>query len=194
MSDDVRHPIEDVIPIANALVRALDVHCVPDKVIIAGSIRRQRATVKDIEILYVGRTQSKPDPADMFATRTVNLADQAIEDLLNHGIIAKRPNKNGGFAWGEKNKLAVHVQSGIPVDFFSTTEECWFNYLVCRTGGAENNMSIATAAQRIGWKWNPYGEGFSRQRGLGLETERMRSEKEVYEFVRLHYREPHERK
>ena len=36
--------------------------------------------------------------------------------------------------------------SGIPVDFFATTEEAWFNYLVCRTGPAELNTRIASAA------------------------------------------------
>lgn len=50
--------------------------------------------------------------------------------------------------WGDKNKLAIHIPSGIHVDFFATTERAWHNYLVCRTGGAENNIAISTAAQK----------------------------------------------
>lgn len=46
--------------------------------------------------------------------------------------------------WGEKNKLAVHVRTGIPVDFFAATEANWWNYLVCRTGGEQNNIAIAS--------------------------------------------------
>jgi len=49
---------------------------------------------------------------------------------------------------GPLNKLAVYVGSGIPVDLFATTEECWFNALVCRTGSAETNVKIAVG--RVG--------------------------------------------
>ena len=83
-----------------------------------------------------------------------------------------------------------HVPSGIPVDLFATTEACWFNYLVCRTGGADNNLAICFAAQRAGWKWTPYGPGFTRGSG---EVHLVRSEREVFEFVGLPYLEPEQR-
>jgi DNA polymerase/3'-5' exonuclease PolX len=89
-----------------------------------------------------------------------------------------------------------HVASGIPVDLFATTEACWHNYLVCRTGPAESNIRIAAAAKARGWKWNPYGEGFSRGGPLAgpEEARALRSEREVFEFVGLPYTEPEERR
>ncbi len=83
--------------------------------------------------------------------------------------------------WGEKNKLAVHVASGVPVDLFAATEANWFNYLVCRTGPGESNIAIASAAKAMGWQWHPYGTGFSRPVGLGTEGRAVASEREVFE-------------
>ncbi|MDE2021280.1 MAG: hypothetical protein KGJ13_13170, partial [Patescibacteria group bacterium] len=80
--------------------------------------------------------------------------------------------------------------SGIPVDFFSTAESSWFNYLVCRTGGADNNCQIALAANRKGWKWNPYGAGFTDQHGQMVPA---RQERDVFELVGLPYRDPWDR-
>ena len=61
-------------------------------------------------------------------------------------MLRRRLSKTGAEAWGPKNKLAVHVESGIPVDLFATSAESWWNYLVCRTGPAASNIAIAQAA------------------------------------------------
>jgi DNA polymerase/3'-5' exonuclease PolX len=92
--------------------------------------------------------------------------------------------------WGNSNKYATHVRSGIPIDFFRTCETSWFNYLVCRTGPGASNSNIATRAREKGWKWHPYGSGFSR----GREMRVMASEREVFEFVGLPYLEPRQRR
>lgn len=82
------------------------------------------------------------------------------------------------------------------MDFFTATRDNWFNYLVCRTGGAENNVKICNAAIAKGWKWNPYGTGFSRENNrviAGIDTHQSESERDVFEFVGLKYLEPWER-
>lgn len=123
----------------------------------------------------------------------LSLTDKALEQSLQAGWLAKRTNKDGGVAWGAKNKLAVHVPTGVPVDLFAATAENWFNYLVCRTGPGESNIRIAAAAKTRGWKWTPYGAGFARPMGLGEAIHPVESEREVFEFVGLEYREPWER-
>jgi DNA polymerase/3'-5' exonuclease PolX len=161
---------------------------ITDRLVVAGSLRRRKLEVGDVEILYVPKLVSQT--VDFFTSCSVSAVDLMLADLLGKNIIAKRTNKNGSVMWGEKNKLAVHVASGIPVDFFAATEANWFNYLVCRTGGAENNCQIASAAQAKGWKWNPYGAGFMDDRGLIVQ---VKSERDVFELVELPYREPWER-
>ncbi|MDE2106676.1 MAG: hypothetical protein KGL39_56190 [Patescibacteria group bacterium] len=119
-----------------------------------------------------------------------NITDLALDQLLARGIIAKRQNVKGSNVWGEKNKLAIHISSSIPVDLFSTEPDFWFNYLVCRTGGAENNRQIAAAANRKGWTWNPYRSGFTDDEGRLV---RVNSERDVFDLVGLPYRDPWDR-
>jgi len=185
-----RWPRAEAVAVARHVCRQLAPVCT--RLIVAGSLRRRRAEVGDVEILYIPKFQT--EQADMFATTQANLVDRVLGGMLASGEFAKRPNCNGGFAWGEKNKLALH-RSGIPVDLFTASESNWWNYLVCRTGGAESNIRIAQAAIQRGWKWNPYGDGFSRGGALAgpAESHTVHSEREVFEFVGLPYLEPWQR-
>lgn len=110
--------------------------------------------------------------------------------MMNAGTMELRKGETGHTAYGPKNKLMTHVPTGIPVDLFATVESSWFNYLVCRTGPKESNMRIAAAAQDKGWRWNPYGSGFS---GPGGKVHTVTSEADVFHFVELTYYEPWER-
>ena len=180
-------------PVAHEVCALLAPWC--ERVMVAGSLRRGRESVGDVEILYVPKLEVRP--LDMFATEQVNVTEAVLSRALVADVLAKRPNKLGGFAWGAQNKLAVHVGSGMPVDLFATTEACWWNYLVCRTGPAESNMRIATAAIAKGWKWNPYSVGFSRGgdgEGDGYDVHAVHSEEEVFAFVGLPFLTPEERR
>lgn len=174
------------------LVSALLPVCEPERVLICGSIRRKKEMVGDVEILFVPKIFAGRATDFFAAPSNESAADVVLADLLKSGVLAKRRNVNGSEMWGEKNKLAVHVPTGIPVDLFAATQANWFNYLVCRTGPAESNTRIAMAAQRKGWKWNPYGSGFSRGGALAGEREEIeiRSEEEVFAFVGLPFTPP----
>jgi DNA polymerase (family 10) len=161
-----------------------------ERIIVAGSLRRRKETVGDVEILYIGKTEVRADPADMFASITVNLADEVIAGLERAGVLERRKNVNGSEMYGPKNKLMRHCATGMPVDLFAATAENWWNYLVCRTGPADSNTRICMAAQERGWKWNPYGSGFTNS-GSG-EARAMGSEAEVFAFVGLPYMKPEE--
>lgn len=178
-----RYPLAQAKEIAAELEFLLAPHC--ERIIIAGSIRRRRADVADIELLYIPRYEERQ--IDLLSTGQVNTTDGIIDNILSKGILAKRLSKNGSPAWGAKNKLAVHVNSGIPVDLFATDAECWHNYLVCRTGPAESNMRIATAAQKKGLTWHPYGTGFTDAMSNAYH---VASEMDVFHKVGLPYLSP----
>lgn len=168
-----------------------------ERLIVAGSLRRRKATVGDVEVLYIARTEVRRDPEDMFATKEFNLADEVIASLERRGVLERRRNSIGSEMFGPKNKLMRHRASGVPVDLFAATTENWWNYLVCRTGPAESNTRIAMAAQAMGWTWNPYRAGFSRggpMTGLEHEERAMGSEAEVFAFVGLPWAAPEDRK
>ncbi len=197
MSDKRRWPLDTALAVAEEIVSSLAPAC--RRIEIGGSIRRKKPAVGDIEIVFVGAEIEEIDPSELpglgNVARPVDMAEPMIAGLVHNCMLRRRPLAGGRTAYGYQNKLLYHLASGIPVDLFRTTDECWWNYLVCRTGGAENNRRIAMAAQANGWKWNPYGAGFSRATSSVnyRETYLVRSERAVFDFVGLPYLEPWER-
>jgi DNA polymerase (family 10) len=146
-----------------------------NRIIIAGSIRRQKPEVGDIELLVIPRA---------------NYLDKILDELMMQSILAMRLNKRGNRVYGPKNKLMVHLPSGIGVDIFSTTEECWPVALVVRTGGERTNKEIASRALERGMRFRAYGDGFDTPEG----HIRCQTEADVFRAVGLRYLEPWERK
>ena len=177
--EKTRCPLHRAEEVANEVVELLEPYC--ERIAIAGSIRRRKPEVGDIEILAI--------PKYAGLSCHVNLLDQEILDLMHRGIFDFRLNKRGRHAFGQKNKLLVHLPSGLAVDVFSTDEQCWPVALVIRTGGAETNRRIAMAAIKKGWHLQAYGAGFSTPNGDVV----CKSERAVFELVDLPYLEPWER-
>jgi DNA polymerase/3'-5' exonuclease PolX len=146
--------------VVRELLPVLQPACV--RLIVAGSLRRRKREVGDVELLYIPKIIEVPDPDDFFGRMIkANAVDLALTKLNEEGALSPRLKCARRPAWGERNKLARHVASGIGVDLFTADLENWWNLLVCRTGGATSNTQICMKAQEGGWKWNPYGSGFS---------------------------------
>jgi len=186
MSDKRKFPRAAAIEVCRIFVAMLTPYC--SRLVVAGSLRRRKSEVGDIEILYIPKFTTEPD--GLFDSKRVNLVDRQLAGLLEIRTIEKRCNSLGSETWGDRNKLARHVASQIPVDFFQASDSNWFNYLVCRTGSAENNTRIASAAQAKGWKWHPYGAGFTDQEGSQVAVQ---SEQDVFHLAGLPYLEPWQR-
>lgn len=169
--------LEKAEAIAENLKALLEPAC--ERIVIAGSIRRQKPEVGDIELLCIPKYVAGVDQLD-----------REIGALFIQRILGFRLNKLGRKVYGTKNKLLLHIESGIGVDIFSTTEECWPVALAIRTGPKESNVAIATAAQRKGWRLRAYGSGFDTPNG----PIHCQSEREVFELVGLPYQQPWERR
>jgi DNA polymerase/3'-5' exonuclease PolX len=183
-----RWPADFARRIADELVEALRPRC--EQLCIAGSLRRGKAEVGDIEILYVSRIGAMRSPGELFA-RSGSLADELIDQWLTEGVLTKRP-KNGVTAWGPLNKLARHTASGVNVDLFAATRERWFVSLVVRTGSWEMNTQLAASALRRGLKLHVSVNAAIER----LDTDELifpQSEREVFELCGMPYREPAER-
>lgn len=169
---------------------------------VAGSLRRKKAEVGDVEFVYVAAVGEVR--RDLFVERG-NVMDAKLEELITRGVLTMRRSASGSFSWGPQIKLAVHAASGLPLDFFATTAPRFFNYLVCRTGSKENNVRLAASAAERGLKWHPFHGGFEvvdlARAGRALERADMhtgqmvpaRSEEEVFAIAGLAYLEPWER-
>jgi DNA polymerase (family 10) len=169
------------------LIAQLQQRC--QQICIAGSLRRRKVDVGDIEILYVPRMAQVHMPNELFP-RTSSLVDELFDQWLAQDFIRKRPNVNGDTTWGDKNKLAVHGHSWMPVDFFATTPDCWFVALVLRTGPKELNTKLAASALRRGMQLHAYGVLEVTATG---EVIIPRSEQEVFQRLGVPYREPAQR-
>src|SRR5690349_8587926 len=102
MTDKPKFPYADAMKVAESL-KAVLAHCC-ERIQICGSLRRRKNTVGDIEILYVSNVGRRA--VDLLSNEEYSLADTFIDSLLAIGALRKRPNINGGFSWGAKNKLA----------------------------------------------------------------------------------------
>lgn len=193
MSGKPRFPRALAIGVAREIVAALQPACMRDHLIVAGSLRRRKEEVGDVEIVYVPVIEQRKGPSgDMFAPEAYtahNLADEALARLINAHVLEPRTNTLGHAMMGESNKLLRHLATSVPVDLFAIAAPSWWNYVVCRTGGAETNVRIASEAKRKGWRWSPYSPGFKRAGAIRA----VRSEREVFAFVGLPYLEPWER-
>ncbi|MFW6195585.1 MAG: hypothetical protein ACOC5M_03575, partial [Chloroflexota bacterium] len=116
-----RMPWEFAKRVGEEIADLLSPYC--QRIAIAGSIRRKKEWVKDIEILAVPDVQEARNLLREVTTHE-NLLDRAMDwllmcdyrdgdDLVSGGLFRKRPNKNGQFTYGEKNKLLVHAPTGM---------------------------------------------------------------------------------
>lgn len=181
-----RFPYRYAMEVAEAIQSQLQPDC--DRILIAGSLRREKSEVGDIELLFVPLMVSEPD--GLFDTRQCDLAERKINELVTSGVLERRLNVNGHQVWGQKNKLARHLASGIPVDFFSTTAENWHVATVIRTGSKETNLRLTTGAQRQGMRLNAYGCGVTMSDGTIIPAT---SERHVFDLCRIAYLEPKDR-
>lgn len=167
--------------LAQGLVSILRPACV--RIEIAGSLRRNVPAVGDIEILYV----SKDGGNELLGG--FKLMKQEIEVLIDEGILTKRQNKLGRPTWGELNQYAVHVPSGIGVDFFGTTLENWGMSLLVRTGSKEFNQRVMQKFKRLGMSGHAYG-GVTGTSGLDIPCP---DEETVFELLGWNFIQPEHR-
>jgi len=170
--------LEKARAIAEKIKAILESSC--ERIVIAGSIRRQKPDVGDLELLCIPK---------YFAG--VDMLDAKIQTMIHFDMLGYRLNKLGSKVYGPKNKLLVHLPSGIGVDVFSTTAECWPVALVVRTGGKSTNQEIATRAIERGMRFHAYGRGFTLPDGGELVCLR---EVDVFQAVGLRYLDPWERR
>ena len=131
-----RVPLAEAERKANALMELLRPACI--RIAIAGSIRRRKPDVGDIELLMVPKFEQY-QTFDMFgelaSAETVNRLDHYCDVLHDQDILRARLGKDGKAAWGSKYKRARF--DGMAADLFSVLHPAQFGVLLAiRTGPA----------------------------------------------------------
>lgn len=160
---------------------------------VVGSVRRQKETVGDVELLYIPRLEARLFQSTLFATGQVDqladLVDYEIRRLMGHGLMVLRLNlRDRPIGYGVMNKMLVHVSSGMGVDVFRTSEENWGMAMVVRTGPVEWNKAMMTVFQRLGFQAHAYGSVERDGERIDCPTEER-----VFELLGIDYIEPRDR-
>lgn len=164
----LRVPLAEAEEHAARLVALLSPACT--RIEVAGSIRRRKALVKDIELVAIGRQvpSSRNLWGEVVAER--NALDLLRDELLASGELMKRLGKGGHTSWGYGATYAWYMPDGVDVpvalDVFGTTAEQFGLTLMIRTGPAEWNQrwvtrrteggAVLPAGMRVegGWLWD----------------------------------------
>jgi DNA polymerase/3'-5' exonuclease PolX len=159
---------------------------------IVGSIRRQRPTVHDADIVIQGKLrrqvplfeQTDGTPLELPA---VDRAQAAVGSMILKGSLKPRPKKDGTTMVGDR--VAFVSYRGLPVDIYFASPETWGGLILIRTGSVEHNLFMVGLAKSRGWILHASGEGLfdSREGGHRLDDG---TEESVFRLLGLSYREP----
>jgi DNA polymerase/3'-5' exonuclease PolX len=149
VSAGVRLPLAEARAVADELVALLAPAC--ERIEIAGSIRRGRPDVGDIELVAVPRITIEATQGlwGNGETERVNELDElADRELLRVSVEIKRADGSIEHQrrWGPRYKASLF--RGIPVDLFSTTPASFGLIYLIRTGPAAFSQRLVTDARR----------------------------------------------
>ena len=130
-------PYADALALADHLVKKLQLGC--ERILIAGSLRRQKHEVGDIEL--VAMPMIVPT-YDMFGSPVAGMEHSALDDALTQ-INWEGQTKNGP-------KYKQFMYSGASVDLFIANAETWGCVATIRTGSADFTHWLVTPRRHGG--------------------------------------------
>jgi DNA polymerase (family 10) len=157
-----RQPLGKVLPVANDILEHLKSKAPVKKLSIAGSIRRWKDTIKDIDILATSH-----DPKAVM-NAFVHLPH--VKDVLMHG----------------PTKSSVIIHEGLQVDLRVVEEDSFGAALAYFTGSKAHNIRLREMAMKSGLKINEYG--IFREK----DDEKLggKEEEDIYRILGLPYISP----
>ncbi|MCA1567261.1 MAG: hypothetical protein LC803_16735 [Acidobacteria bacterium] len=191
--------IREAKAIADDLVSMMSPHC--HRIEIAGSIRRARQDVKDIEICAIPKWGARPGSGlTLFgeATERVNLLHEwATTEADESGALRDyirwiKPGTQHVLPWPPKPEgkyWRALVGGRIKLDLFLATRDNWGVILAIRTGSAEFSQALMTYAKHKTC-YHVEGGHLRDRQGTALETP---EERDVFDALGLDWVEPHER-
>ena len=157
-----RRPLGKVLPLAEDIVKRVRDGAPVGQIVVAGSIRRWKETVNDIDILSTSREPEK-------------VIDAFVKLPHVSRILAQGPTKS-----------SVIAEDGIQVDLRVVEEDSFGAALQYFTGNTQHNIKLRERAARAGLKINEYGVfTVSDERKIG-----GKKEEEIYRALKLPFIPP----
>jgi DNA polymerase/3'-5' exonuclease PolX len=200
MASGNKYPYAQAREIAERLVQAMTPFS--DRIEIAGSLRRKKPLVSDIEICVIPKWESRPDTSSLFGEEIqVNLLHEwAVKQQLFHWIkpgeidledVINKRDAGTLLNWEIKpdgNYWRGLLPENIKLDLFVTSPQCWAQIFTIRTGSAEFSHALMTHAKFK--RKTPFVEG--RVTNFGRPVE-IKEEQELFDYLQLRYVAPVDR-
>jgi DNA polymerase/3'-5' exonuclease PolX len=167
---DKKYPYKEAHAIAVRVLELLKPHCIRCE--IAGSIRRQKPEVKDIEIVAI------PKPYN-----GAGLFEDGLASVVNQWQKVK-----GELQYGKCKYTQRVLPEGIKLDLFIADEKNWGNVFALRTGSADYSHKVL-ASQWVKQGYKSVG-GYLTRNGVSYN---IPEEKDLFEMLDIPYVEPQNR-
>ncbi|MDD4940591.1 MAG: DNA polymerase/3'-5' exonuclease PolX [Candidatus Omnitrophica bacterium] len=156
-----RLPLARAQAVAEEFVRELQQLPQVEKIVCAGSLRRQKETVRDIDILVMAKDA------------------QPVMDAFTSSPLAQATQ-----AWGS-TKSSVRTADGVQVDCRVVDKGSFGAALLYFTGSKEFNVRLRMLAQKTRHKINEYGVFDRNEKRICGRTE-----EEIFKFLKMQYVPP----
>ncbi len=175
-----RYPLAEVEKDVTSLVKALRKVSGVQRCEAAGSYRRRKETVGDIDILVAFNDSVEPDKRSHGGLdrqwRSEKMAKAIKKQPLVAAIVAQGPTR-----------LAFNLKSGLRVDIRIVTVDQWGSALLYFTGDKEHNIALRKRAIDQEMKLSEYALF------KGLKIVASKEEEDIYKALGLEWIEPSER-
>ena len=183
--------------IAWEVIESLSPAC--ERIVYAGSTRRENPEVKDLEIVYISRMVTKR--VTLFDDALVPATEELIADLVDRRLwlyddVVRRN--------GPKYKRMMHAHTGFTIELYRAQADNWGLVLALRTGPAEFNHCLVERmggampvfmCMREGYLWrrgkrldSPDEETFFAQIGVPCWPPEERSKERLMAFLKRRWR------
>ncbi len=163
-----RIPLLDAERIAKTVIREINKSPFVEKAVVAGSIRRKKPTIGDIDIIVLAQKKDQR-----------RIVDQFIRSALVKKVMAAGSTKASVLLYNHEVQVDIRIveaaQYGSALFYF--------------TGSKEHNIKLRQVAKKRGWKMNEYGV-FDIKTGHRLAGE---TEQGIYKLFGLSYIPPEKR-
>ena len=169
---------EQALMIAQYVRELLTPHC--EKCEIAGSVRRKKAEVKDIEIVCI---PNKED-VGLFGTDT-ETCFEFVSSVKSLGKIEK------GSPYGKYCQIKLKTE--INLDLFIAIPENWGLIMAIRTGPAEFSKSLMKRAHDVNLRVKEGKVWYAESIGTALNSIKCCDEKDLFDMLGLNWADPESR-
>ena len=177
--------LDKAMMIAEQWVKRLEPHC--ERIAIAGSIRRRKGMVKDIELVAIPKTIDSNQESLFGASTVTSHRDPGFVRVFTQASDKDIMIEKGDPTHSKYIRLYL-IPEKISLDLFLATQKNWGYLLAVRTGPAEySHRVLASKWVRMGY----HGEnGYLTKGGQPVPIE---EEEMLFDLLKMEYVEPENR-